>query len=927
MNTADQTRNETSDSAFSTPMMKQYLALKKMYSDCLLFFRLGDFYELFLEDAEIGSKIMGLTLTSRSRGRDGRIPMAGVPYHAVDSYIAKVIQAGYKIAICDQMTPPDGKGLVERQVTRVITPGTFLDEKHLPARESNFLAILCRQETSLGCAVVDVSTGNLFLDLVSLTPQKTTQHVVSDILTLFSPREWLIPCDSYGQADQSLSQYISSLSPQPPAIFPTPSWQSWVSHPKDTLLKLAPQIDSHTINSPLLLELVAGLLEYLNYTQHTTLKHLSSPQHIFSDTFLQLDRSTIQNLEIINALGTGQTQGSLLAVIDRTTTPMGARLLKQWVLRPLADKTAIEARLDAVAWLTSQPELRHLFQTELKAMTDWERLLGRVNLGLSTPRDLISLAYNLTAADQLAQLLKSLKKNQLPSLFKEFQTTLLPDFWQLRDFLKGALKEPAPFDPRQGGIFQDGFNPKLDKLRTTTTKHQTWLADFETAERARTSISSLKVRYNQVFGFYIEVSKANLHLVPENYQRHQTLVNAERFITEELKAAEQEILHAEEAAQKLEYELFLEVVDRVQLLTKPLQQAAQALAGLDCLVGLADLAENADYHRPTLTTDGTLNLKQSRHPVVEYYVKDRPFVPNDLSMSSETNQLLLITGPNMAGKSVLMRQVAVITLLAHVGSFVPATEAKLSLTDRIFVRSGANDRIGAGLSTFMVEMVETAYILRHATPHSLIIMDEIGRGTSTYDGISLAWSIAEKITQESKGPKTLFATHYHELQTLATHYPTKITNVHLAVDNQNKQPVFLYHLQPGGASHSFGLAVAQLAELPKEVIARAQQLLSLLENSNQKLVLPIQKVATQSQNRKDKNSKADKNSPYSLTSNFSLLTSSSLNTDLLSTEYSLLNTDLLSELASLQLDQLTPLEALNQLAHWQKRLKSATTKS
>jgi DNA mismatch repair protein MutS len=855
---------QLSSPEFSTPMMQQYMQLKFKYADCILLFRLGDFYEMFLDDAEIGARVLGIVLTSRSRGKDGRIPMAGIPYHAVDSYLHKLIKAGYKVAICEQLSEP-GKGLVEREVVRIITPGTLLDEKILDAKTNNYVMALTQEKDVLGIAVADLSTGDFLSGEVSAAQ-------LSDVFLQLSPAECIIPPDLFKQP-----AFLELIRQQ--GAFPISPYTDWSTHARQAPKYLKKTLRVGSLESfglthhPIAQQATAALLGYLEYTQKTSVHHFSHISPLITDSYLRMDRSTIANLELFRSLRSESDHHSLINVIDYTKTAMGGRLLKQWLRQPLQKISAIEARLESIAALHTTTLARREIQEQLKRLVDLERLLARLSLKLGTPKDLKTLELSLATTSHLLEILtpsfKELVEIEPWSHLLKAETT--EQIHHLTELLSTHLVEEPPIDISKGHTIKSGINTELDQLRQTIHHSREWLAQLETQEREKTGISSLKIRFNQVFGFYIEVSKANLHLVPEYFWRKQTLVNAERFITSELKEHEEIILSAEEKSVALEQQLFDTLVKKVLAQTTFIQRLAHALAELDCLASLAELAELHHYTRPTLSETGNITIKQGRHPVVEQLSSEQRFVPNDIELNHTTQQLLLITGPNMAGKSVLMRQVALITLLAHIGSFVPAESATLSLTDQIFVRSGAADMITAGLSTFMVEMVETAYILRHATERSLIVMDEIGRGTSTYDGISIAWAVAEElVTHQHPGPKTLFATHYHELQALAAEHPDKIKNYHLAITEHEGKPIFLYQLTEGGASHSFGIAVAQLAGVPEKVVNRATNLLHKLES------------------QPSKNS-----SPQS---------------------------GLVTKIKNLQTDQLTPLEALNILTELKKQL-------
>lgn len=810
------------DHEFSTPMMKQYMEIKKQYEDCFLFFRMGDFYELFLEDAKRGARILDITLTSRAKGKDGRVPMAGVPYHAVDLYLNKLVKAGHKVAICEQLTPPNAKGIVERDVVRVVTPGTLMDERALNRKENNYMVSVAMGGKTVALAAADLSTGSF---AVVEHPVAQFQQQLLDEFARFAPSECIVNTELYNRPD-----VLSLLRTQPEMnIHHFPEWDSYAAHPEKTLLEHF-QIHSLEVfglqQRPTAQAAAAALMGYLTTTQKTTIQHIKTISLLNSEDGMLLDRSTIVNLELFSTIRDQEKSGSLVAILDLTTTAMGARTLREWVKKPLVQKERIEERLQAVDELLQKRQLRKQLQSHLEGVLDIERIIGRLSVGLGNPKDLVGMKESLREMLRIREKIGECT-SPLPG---EILQALSPTLEQLAVFIdRHILPDPA-FDPRNGGVINDSIHPELDSLRAKVRGGKEWITELELQERKRTGIGSLKIRFNKVFGFYIEVSRANLNQVPDDYMRKQTLVNGERFITPELKEKEVMILTAEERMNTLEYELFLDVVTSILEHTGELQSAASAIAQLDCLVSFATIAEQNHYCRPQVHDGSELTIINGRHPVVEQMIEPGTFVPNSVTVNNQEQQLLMITGPNMAGKSVFIRQVAVITLMAHIGSFVPADQAKISLADRIFVRSGASDVITAGLSTFMVEMVETAHILNNATERSLIIMDEIGRGTSTYDGISIAWAISEYlVSNPAIAAKTLFATHYHELQKLEQLFPARIRNFHMAIEEQNGTPLFLHTLVPGGASHSFGIAVARLAGVPEGVTNRATALLTELE--------------------------------------------------------------------------------------------------
>jgi len=848
-------------------MMRQYAQIKAENPDCLILFRLGDFYELFEDDAKVGSEILGIVLTSR----DGKVPMAGVPYHALDQYLGKLIAAGHKVAICEQVTEPDGKGLVERAVIRIVTPGTILDENTLQQKENNYLVAVEWGKKEIGLAVVDVSTGEFRVTSFAgdLESQK---EQLRDELSRLAPAEGILAPKTYDSPD--------CLSWLKPVVRNLRGWNGWESDARAAQGKLQHQWQVKSLQGfgipaeSAIVPAAASLLLYLQETQKSRLEHLQAPFWYTPESTVVLDRSTIHNLELFHTLYSQEKTGSLISHLDQTVTALGGRRLRQWLRAPLRDLAEIEARQEAVATLVQNPHLLEQIRKQLSGVGDIERLLSRLATGLGNARDLVRL--RLALEHILA--LEPLVQTQTASKLKQLSAKHLAQARTLKQQIAETILDQPKFDPKGGGIIREGVNPELDKLRNSIHNTQAWILNLEKQERERTGISSLKIRSNKVFGFYIEVTTSHKDKVPDNYERKQTLVNGERFITPELKEKEALLLTAEDEGNRREYEFFLQAVREVLQSATVLHELADSVAELDCFGSLASLARSERYVRPELTESGPIRIQRGRHPVVEKLVAAGRFVPNNTLLDNDGHQVIVLTGPNMAGKSVYMRQVAQIVLLAHIGSFVPAKQAQISLVDRIFVRSGASDVIAAGLSTFMLEMVESAAILRHATDKSVIIMDEIGRGTSTYDGISLAWSIAEYLARTpGKQAKTLFATHYHELQTLAEQYPEHMRNMHLEVKQENHEPVFLYRLVEGGASHSFGIAVAKLAGVPPAITERAAELLQELESKQ-----PQGEAAP-------------------------------------TAEQPAAESPLTQELHTLDISQMTPLQALNQIADWKER--------
>lgn len=882
---------------FTTPMMKQYEKIKKQYQDCLLFYRMGDFYELFMEDAQIGAKVLDITLTGRPKGKDGRIPMAGVPYHAVDNYLSKLVKAGYKVAICEQVSLPNKNGIIDREVVRIVTPGTVLDEKALEKKENNYIVSILVKEKTLAISAADISTG--YFSTMEMTGVDLSQ-TIQDELSRLHPAECILPPELYNNPD-----LLKTIKTERGInVYCYQEWDQFAGR-AETFLKdhfAVGTLAGFGMNDKLLAQQsAAALLGYLKETQKGTVSHIKKIITAATDTYMQLDRATMINLELFSTIREHDTKGSLYAVLDDTTTAMGGRLLKQWLRKPLIQKEAISERHDAVEKLLHESELREEMKSILLEIADIERILSRLAVGIGNARDLINLR---TALQNILHIKETLITIDTP-LIQLIQSLISTDVEKVVTIISEHINDEPPIDLRSGGIIKTDIHKELDLLREKVTHSKEWIMELEKAERERTSISSLKVRYNKVFGFYIEISKANLHAIPDNYIRKQTLVNGERFITPELKEQEEIILTAEERIFALEYEIFQSVLKTILSHITALQNAAHAIATLDCLVTFATIAEKNNYIRPKLLYSGEMRISGSRHPVVEKLLpSDIQFVPNDIYLNNNQQQLLLITGPNMAGKSVLIRQTALIVLMNQIGCFVPADQAYLSIVDRIFVRSGASDVITSGLSTFMVEMVETAHILNHATKNSLIVMDEIGRGTSTYDGISIAWAVAEYLVKNKKeAPKTLFATHYHELQALEKDYPKQIKNYHMAVVEEDERPIFLHMLKPGGASSSFGVAVAKLAGIPDIVVDKAKTLLSELEQrSLDHANIPAKRFAHNDDTTvKNENMRHwDPTAP---------------------SQTSLIEHIIAKELIAVDIHQMTPLEALNKIADLKDKLR------
>jgi DNA mismatch repair protein MutS len=801
-------------------MIEQYLRIKSQYPDTILFYRMGDFYEMFFEDAQVASRELEITLTSRNKADEESVPLCGVPHHAADTYIAKLIQRGYKVAVCEQTEDPkQAKGLVDREVVRVITPGTVVEGDYLEEKSNNYLMAVSHNGIGFGLVLLDLSTGDFRGCEVGNMESVVTEAVRND------PREIIISQElqeipEFDSLRQSIGRAFINILPQ--TYF----------DPRDTRRSLEEY--GHILgegtgekpDSEEVLVAVGAVLRYVSENQRSTLAHVKGLSHFHVRDYMVVDEITKRNLELTQSLIEGKAQGSLLGLLDDSVTAMGARMLRQWLLYPLLDLKEIEQRLDAVEELIEKKMDSLDLREALKEVYDLERLNTRIAMGRANGRDLIALKMSII---RLPSVRKTLQEFQ-SSLLKEIRASL-DDLQDVGQVVEESIREDAPLTVREGGIIKDGYNKELDELRRVIREGKTWIARLEKDEKDRTAINSLKVRYNQVFGYYIEITKTHLDRVPEDYIRKQTLTNAERFITPRLKEYESQVLGAEEKINRLEYGLFEEIRKRVSGENRRIQNTASGLAQLDVLVSLARVAERSGYRRPSVHDGTSIVIHGGRHAVVERLRPSEVFVPNDVVCDSHENQLLIITGPNMAGKSTFLRQVALIVLMAQIGSFVPVESASVGVVDRIFTRVGASDNLVQGQSTFMVEMMETARILSEATPKSLIILDEIGRGTSTFDGLSIAWAVAEYIHDAPDlGAKTLFATHYHELTELALTKP-RVRNFSFAVREWNDEIIFLRKIVPGGTSRSYGIQVARLAGLPKDVILRAKEILGNLEKA------------------------------------------------------------------------------------------------
>jgi DNA mismatch repair protein MutS len=883
----------------STPLMQQYHAIKTRYPHALLLFRLGDFYELFYEDAMIAARELQITLTSRNREKGQPIPMCGVPYHAADGYVARLIRGGFKVAICDQMEQPGpGKKLVRREVVRVITPGTATDATVLDARENNYLAAVARHSSGspIGLAFVDLSTGEF--QATELSGPKA-EEALRDELQLLHPRETLLPRPQqlFETAKTSLLEGAGGVESR---------IEDWVFQRDYTERILREQfgvaeltgfgLDDH----PQALTASGAIVHYLRENSARgddarsveALGHLDRVRYYEQHETLVLDPVTVRNLELVTPIFTEEAGRSgpttLIAALDETVTGMGARLLRSWILRPLIDFEAMEARLGAVAHLLKQTVVRGEIRKELRGILDLERITSRITLGLASPRELVALRRSLAQLPVLKNFL-----TPPPAGGSELLRHLhaeIDELADVRERLDRAIADEPPALATEAGMIRAGYHAELDELRDLSQHSKQIIAAMEERERKRTGIASLKIRFNQVFGYYIEISKPNLHLAPADYERKQTLVNAERFTSSELKEYERKILAADERILEIERQLFLDIRSGVAAKAARLRRTASAVAQLDVLAAFAKLAADRGYTRPQFNTSGELLIVAGRHPVIEELLRQRGerFVPNDLCFEPGRQQLLLITGPNMGGKSTYLRQAALIVLMAQMGSFVPARQAKLPITDRIFTRIGASDNLARGRSTFLVEMSEVAAILTHATPASLVLLDEVGRGTATFDGLSIAWAVVEHLQKYIRA-RTLFATHYHELTELAELLPT-VKNIHVSVKETPSEIIFLRRVEPGSADKSYGIEVARLAGLPRSVIERAREVLKRHEQSEHELSETLSPGATDSSNGNQQ----------------ALFTP--------------LDRAILDKLRDADLDQLKPIDALNLLAQLKKQI-------
>ncbi len=872
-----------------SPMMQEYVKTKEQYKDCILFYRLGDFYEMFFQDALTVTKELELTLTGKDCGLEERAPMCGVPFHAAEAYINRLIEKGYKVAICEQVEDPKkAKGLVKREVIRVVTPGTTLDAASLDESRNNYLMSVVATEGRFGCAIADITTGDCFLTEVD-KPQK-----LLDEINKFVPAE-IICNDAFFMSGVDTEDLKNRLGI---CVFPLDAWYFDDGLCKRTLMEhfhvnalegLGIQdYDSGVIAS-------GALFLYLQETQKSALSHMAGIRPYAAEKFMLIDSSSRRNLELVETLREKNKRGSLLWVLDKTKTAMGARTLRSYVEQPLIDAEKINERLEALEELNQSPMLRDEIREYLNPVYDLERLISRISYQSANPRDLIAFSSSLEMLPYIRQIIKDFNSPLLTKICEDMDP--LEDIAQL---IRSAIVEEPPLAQKDGGIIREGYNSDVDKFRRSRTDGKKWLTELEARERERTGIKNLKIKYNRVFGYSLEVTNSFKDLVPENYIRKQTLTNAERYITQELKDLEDMILGAEDKLYALEYELFCNVRDKVGAEVVRIQKTAKAVAALDVFASLALVAQRNNFVRPKINENGVLDIKNGRHPVVEQMIENDMFIANDTYLDNQKKRISIITGPNMAGKSTYMRQTALIVLMAQIGSFVPAEKANIGIVDRIFTRVGASDDLASGQSTFMVEMTEVANILRNATSRSLLILDEIGRGTSTFDGLAIAWAVIEHISDTKLcGAKTLFATHYHELTELEGKIPG-VNNYCIAVKEKGDDIVFLRKIVKGGADKSYGIQVARLAGVPDPVIRRAKELVEELSDAD--ITAAVKDLAAPKKKQKIVYDQVDM------------------------AQMSLFDTvqdnDIVEEIKNLDMSHLTPMEAMNILYNLQNKIQN-----
>ncbi len=865
-----------------SPMMQNYLATKEQYKDCILFYRLGDFYEMFFDDAIVASRELEITLTGRACGLEEKAPMCGVPYHAVEIYISRLIAKGYKVAICEQLEDPKtAKGIVKRDVIRVVTPGTVIETNMLEEKKNNYIMSISKKGMYYGLAICDISTGDFYATQIKL-PENNFEKLL-DEYARYSPAE-LVVDTAMGASEKELNILKDRNN-----TFVTVRDNNTFSDDKDTLLKLYTIVDGYEKEKDnfdteeLVVEAINGLLNYFTETQKVKLEHINKIKVYEVRKYMALDINARRSLELTERMRDKSKRGTLIWVLDKTSTSMGGRLLRRWINDPLLDLKEIKERLESVKELKDNMMIRGDIIELLRKVYDIERLAGKISYGNANARDLISLRNSLSNLPELKKILSMTSSTMLENLYNRLDE--LQDIYTL---IQNAIVDEPPISIKEGGIIKKGFNQDIDEYREASTEGKNWIISLELKEKERTGIKNLKVGYTKVFGYYIEITKSFLDKVPEDYIRKQTLTGAERFITPELKQIEDKILGSQEKVVSLEYQVFTDIRNEIARNIERLQKSASAIANVDVLTSLAVVAEENNYICPDVNEENVINIKAGRHPVIEKMIDSGSFVENDTYLDSETTRIAMITGPNMAGKSTYMRQVAIITLMAQIGSFVPADEAQIGIVDKIFTRVGASDDLSSGQSTFMVEMNEVANILKEATPKSLVILDEIGRGTSTYDGLSIAWAVAEYIADEKKiGCKTLFATHYHELLQLEEKVPG-IKNYQVAVKEKGEDIIFLRKIIEGGTDESYGIHVAKLAGVPRTVVTRANKILHSLEKGGVKV-------------------KEEKEDPKQVDGQF----------DIFNMQFA----DITHELDKININELTPIDALNTLVKLKEMIK------
>jgi len=874
-----------------TPMMQHYLKTHEEYKDCILFYRLGDFYEMFFDDAKVVSKELELTLTGKSCGAEERAPMCGIPYHAAETYLTRLVKKGYKVAICEQVEDPKlAKGMVKREVTRVVTPGTTLNAQALDETKNNYIMCIAYIGDHYGISSADITTGDYYVTEVD------SERKLLDEVNKYQPTE--IICNE--------AFYISGIDIDDMknrmgiVIY---SLDAWYFSDETAQMTLKDHFKVRDLEGLGLADYDSGvvaagaLLKYLYETQKTTLSNLVAIHPYTTGKFMIIDSSTRRNLELVETLREKQKRGSLLWVLDKTRTAMGARTLRSFVEQPLIERTEIEERYDAIDEFNTNAITREEIREYLNPVYDLERLITRVTYQTANPRDLIAFRNSIHMLPPIKTLMSDFQSPLLKRLYEQLDT--LDELYEL---IERSITEEPPLTLHDGGILKEGYNEEVDRLRKAKTDGKSWLADLETKEREKTGIKNLKIKYNKVFGYYLEVTNSFKDMVPDYFTRKQTLANAERFITPELKELEDVILGAEDKLIVLEYELFREVRQKVADEVVRIQKTAKAVAQIDVFASLATVAEQNNYCRPKLNEKGLIDIKDGRHPVVERMIQNEMFVANDTYLDNGSNRVSIITGPNMAGKSTYMRQSALIVLMAQIGSFVPAKSAKIGIVDRIFTRVGASDDLASGQSTFMVEMSEVANILRNATSNSLLILDEIGRGTSTFDGLSIAWAVVEHISNPRLlGAKTLFATHYHELTELEGKL-NSVNNYCIAVKEKGDDIVFLRKIVKGGADKSYGIQVAKLAGVPDNVIERAKEIVEELSNND--ITEIVQNISAEGSSKRSK-PKLDE-----------------VDLEQISLLDTMDNDTILNELKELDLGQMTPIEAMNKLYELQNKVKN-----